>query len=140
MENERKQKWLTVLFFSVSGIVFGGALYLITAGATASPQPTPPNVAAAVEALPYPDDEPRVLVTLKRDTRQQLGSLDIVYRGVKNRKIYLDVYVRDLDPHYAYRHAITLEQANDGFELGGVQLELLSARSSRAKIVWIRNT
>ena len=139
MENEGKQKWLPILFFCISGIVFGGALYLITAGATASPKQTPATVASAVSAVPYPD-EPRVLVTLKRDTRQRLGKLDIIYRGVINRKIRFDVYIRDLDPQYAYRHAIAIDQASDGFRLGGVKLELISARTSRAKIIWNRKS
>jgi hypothetical protein len=94
-------------------------------------------VASAVGALPYPD-EPRVTMTLKRDIRQRLGKLDIIYRGVKNRKLRLDVFILDLDPQYAYRHAIALSQASKGFRVGGVRLELLSARDSRAKIIWNR--
>lgn len=97
----------------------------------------PVTVASAPNTLPYPD-EPRVTITLKRDIRQRLGKLDIIYRGVKNRKIRLDVFVLDLDPQYAYRHAIALKQASDGFRVGGVKLELLSAWDSRAKIIWNR--
>jgi len=139
MENARKQKWLSILFFSIAGTIFGGALYLITAGASAPSDQTPRNVASAVTALPYPD-EPRVLVTLKKDTRQRLGKLDVIYRGVKDRKIRIDVFIRDLDPQYAYRHAIAIDQASEGFRLGGVKMELLSARSSRAKIIWNRQS
>jgi len=137
MENKRKHKWLSILFFSISGIVFGTSLYLITAGAAAPPDPVPVNVASAVETLPYPD-EPRVLVTLKRDTRQRVGSLDIIYRGVQDRKIRLDVYVRDLDPQYAYHHAIALDEASRGFRLAGARMELLSVRKARAKLAWNR--
>jgi hypothetical protein len=68
------------------------------------------TVASAVNAPPYPD-QPRVTITLKRDTRQRLGKLDIIYRGVKNRELRLDVFILDLDPQYAYRHAIALDQA-----------------------------
>jgi hypothetical protein len=139
MENEQKRKWLSILFFSLSGIVFGTSLYLITAGATPSPENMTMTVATAGNALTYAD-EPRVTITLKRDTRQRLGKLDIIYRGVKNRKIHLDVFVLDLDPQYAYRHAIALKQASDGFRVGGVKFELLSARDSRAKIVWNRTS
>ena len=94
-------------------------------------------VASAVSALPYPD-ESRTMVTLKRDTRQRLGKLDIIYRGVENRKLRLDVFVLDLDPQYAYQHAIALRRASDGFRVGSHHLELLSARGSRAKIAWNR--
>lgn len=137
MENKFKKKWLPALFFSLSGIIFGTSLYLIATSTTAATAQTPATVASAVGALPYPD-EPRVTMTLKRDIRQRLGKLDIIYRGVKNRKLRLDVFILDLDPQYAYRHAIALSQASKGFRVGGVRLELLSARDSRAKIIWNR--
>lgn len=137
MENEPKRKWLSILFFSLSGIIFGTALYLITVGSAPSPEKTTVTVASAVSALPYPD-EPRVVISLKRDTRQRLGKVDIIYRGVKNRKLRLDVFILDLDPQYAYRHAIALDQAGEGFRVGGIDLELLSTWGSRAKIVWNR--
>jgi hypothetical protein len=137
MENETKKKWLPALFFSLSGIIFGTSLYLIATSTTAATAQTPATVASAVEALPYPD-EPRVTMTLERDIRQRLGKLDIIYRGVKNRNLRLDVYILDLDPQYAYRRTIALSQASEGFRVGGVRLELLSARDSRAKIIWNR--
>jgi hypothetical protein len=137
MKNETQNKWLSALFFSLSGIIFGTSLYLITTGTAASTEQTPTAVASAVSALPYPD-EPRVTITLKRDIRQHLGKLDIIYRGVKNRELRLDVFILDLDTQYAYRHAIALSRASEGFRVGGVQLELLSARDSRAKIIWNR--
>jgi len=137
MEDKPKRKWLSVLFFSLSGIIFGTSLYLITDRSAPSSEKMTVSVASAVNAQPYPD-QPRVTITLKRDTRQRLGKLDIIYRGVKNRKLRLDVFVLDLDPQYAYQHTIALQRASDGFRVGGHNLELLSARSSRAKIVWNR--
>ena len=137
MAHNRKQKWLPILFFSVSGLIFGFSLYLITAGAVASPEPTPSTVASAANALPY-SNEPQVKIVLKRDIRMRLGDLDITYRGVEDHKLRLEVVVLDLDPQYAYQHAIALEKANSGFRLAGIHLKLLSARSSRAKLLWDR--
>jgi hypothetical protein len=137
MENKTKKKWLPALFFSLSGIIFSTSLYLIATSTTAATAPTPATVASAAGALPYPDG-PRVTMTLKRDMRQRLGKLDIIYRGVKNRKLRLDVFILELDPQYAYRRTIALSEASEGFRVGGVQLELLSARDSRAKIIWNR--
>lgn len=137
MEKEHKRKWLSILFFSLSGIIFGTSLYLITAGAAPSSEKMTVSVASAVNIQPYPD-EPRVTITLKRDTRHRFGKLDIIYRGVKNRELRLEVFILDLDPQYAYRHAIALQQASDGFRVGGVKFKLLSARDARAKIVWDR--
>jgi hypothetical protein len=137
MESNNRQKWLSILFFSVSGLVFGISFYLITAGAVASPEPTPAAVASAANVLPY-TDEPQVKIVLQRDTRLRLGNLDITYRGVEDHKLRLEVVVRDLDPQYAYQHAITLDMASRGFQLAGVRLKLLSARNSRAKLLWDR--
>lgn len=137
MESNNRQKWLSILFFSVSGLVFGISFYLITAGAVASPEPMPATVASAANALPYAD-EPQVKVVLQRDIRVRLGDLDITYRGVEDHKLRLEVVVLDLDPQYAYQHAINLEKANSGFRLAGIRLKLLSARDSRAKLLWDR--
>lgn len=138
MENEHKHKWLTILFFSVSGIVFGASLYLITV--SAAPVDRQASRAAASPAHTAADpDAPRVKVVLQRDTPLRLGELDIIYRGVQNRKLRLDVIVRELDPQYAYRHAIALDQARRGFRLAGTDFQLLSARDARAKIVWHRS-
>lgn len=137
MGEERRPKWLPILFFVITGVIFATTIYLITVGASASNRLTNAAVASAVNALPYPD-EPRILITLKRDTRQRMGKLDIIYRGVEDRKLRLDVFVLDLDPDYAYRHAIALDKANRGFRIGGVRMELRSAWDSRAKIIWDR--
>ena len=137
MNNETKKKWLPVLFFSLSGVIFGTCLYLIATSATTVTAPPPATVASAADALPYPDG-PLVTMTLKRDMRQRLGKLDIIYRGVKNQKLRLDVFILELDPQYAYRRTIALSEASEGFRVGGVQLALLSARDSGAKIVWNR--
>lgn len=139
MEDNRKPKWLPILFFAISGLVFGTSLYLITAGAAAAPEPTTATVASAAATLPFIDsDEPRIKIILKRDARLRLGNLDITYRGVEDRKLRLEVVVLDLDPQYAYRHAIDLAHASRGFRVGGVSLKLLSARDSRAKLIWNR--
>ena len=137
MENSSRQKWLSILFFTVSGLVFGISFYLITAGAVASPEPTPATVASAINVLPYAD-EPQVKIVLQRDIRMRLGDLDITYRGVEDQKLRLEVVVLDLDPQYAYQHAIALDRAGDGFRLAGIRLKLLSARDSRAKLLWDR--
>ena len=137
MNQNRTPRWLTILFFSVSGLVFGTSLYLITTSATASPEPVEPTVASAANSLPY-TDEAQVKITLQRDTRLRLRNLEITYRGVKDGKLRLDVVLLELDPQYAYRHAIALDTASRGFRLAGINLKLRSARNTRAKLIWYR--
>jgi len=137
VEHTRRQKWLTTLFFSISGLVFGLSLYLVAAGAVASPETASTAVAAATHVQPY-TDAPQVKIVLHRDAQLRLGNLEVTYRGVKDRKLRLEVVVLDLDPQYAYRHAIALDRASHGFQLAGIRLKLLSARNSRAKLLWDR--
>jgi hypothetical protein len=137
MENEHKHKWLTILFFSISGLVFGASLYLITVSAI----PVDRSLEGAshqVHTAADPD-APRVKVVLQRDAPLRLDQVDIIYRGIENRKLRLDVIVLELDPQYAYRHAIALDEASRGFRLAGIDLQLLAARDARAKLVWHRN-
>lgn len=135
MKNEHK--WLTILFFTISGLVFGASLYLITVSATPVDRPlegAPPQFRAATDP-----DAPRVKVVLRRDAALRLDQVDIIYRGIENRKLRLDVIVLELDPQYAYRHAIALDEASRGFRLAGIDLQLLAARDARAKLIWHRN-
>lgn len=139
MDDTRRHKWLPIFFFSLSGLIFGTALYLITAGAVAPPDPATSIAAAAAAGVPYTEAAaPRVKISLKRDARVRLDNLDITYRGLEGGKLRIEVVVLDLDPQYAYQHAIDLAQASRGFQLAGLRLKLLSARDSRAKLIWNR--
>jgi hypothetical protein len=140
MNDERKFKWTPILFFVMSGTVFGLSLYLIAAGAVkpeARANVGNVRVASASGAEPF-GDEARVRVVLRRDEKNSFGKVDVVYRGVEDDHVRLDVFIRDLDPHYAYRREIAYGAAKKGFRLGGVHFELISAGRSKAKLVWLR--
>jgi hypothetical protein len=141
MNDERKYRWPSILFFSMSGIVFGLSLYLIAAGALDSEaranSPSSAGAASAARIAP-PEDEPRVRVVLRRDVRSQFGKVDVIYRGVEDDLVKLDVFIRDLDPAYPYRREIDYRTARNGFRMGGVRFELISAGRAKAKLVWHR--
>ncbi len=143
MNDERISKWPPILFFMITGIVFGFCLYLITGWAMRSEAraqvgATSPNNAATYRDDPY-RGEPRVRVVLRRDVKTRLGKVDLVYRGIEDKRVKLDVFIRDLDPLYPYRREIAYRSAKQGFRLGGVRFELISAGRAKAKLVWIRN-
>lgn len=140
MDDERKYKWIPILFFMLTGMVFGLGIYLITAGAMEpEARANVGNVRLASAAGAEPDGgEPRVRVVLRRDVRNSFGKVDVIYRGVQNDHIRLDVFIRELDPGYPYRREIAYGTAKDGFRLGGVRFELISAGRSKAKLLWIR--
>ncbi len=140
MNDERKHKWLPVLFFMLTGMLIGVSIYLISASAVESEARAHggnPGVAATAGAAPS-GTEARVRVVLQRDIRNSFGKVDLVYRGVEHDQLKLDVFIRDLDPDYAYRREIDLRAARGGFRLGGVHFELVSAGRTKAKLVWVR--
>lgn len=140
MNHERKHKWLVILFFMVTGSVFGLFLYLITAGAVeTNARANTGNVGVASAAgAELSSDEPRVRVVLRRDVKNSFGKVDVIYRGLENDHVKLDVFILDLDPGYPYRRKIAYHSAKDGFRLGGMRFELISAGRTKAKLVWIR--
>ena len=142
MNDERKSKWPPILFFMITGIVFGICLYLITgwamrAEARAQVSATSPDSADTYRKAPH-NGEPRVHIVLRRDVKTRLDKLDVVYRGIEDKRVKLDVFIRDLDPRYPYRREIAYRSAKQGFRLGGVRFELISAGRAKAKLVWIR--
>lgn len=141
MNHERKKhKWLAIMFFMITGGIFGLCLYLITADAMNSEALAHTgNVGVASGAgSVLSSDEPRVRVVLRRDVKNSFGKVDVIYRGIENNLVKLDVFIRDLDPGYPYRREIAYRSAKDGFRLGGVRFELISAGRTKAKLVWIR--
>lgn len=142
MSDERKYKWTPILFFVMSGLVFGLSVYLITAGAMKSEARANVGnvrVAAATGAEPHSDD-PRVRVVLRRDVKNSFGKVDVIYRGIENDHVKLDVFIRDLDPRYPYRREIPYRSAKEGFRLGGLRFELISAGRTKARLIWIRRS
>ncbi len=140
MNDEQRYKWAPILFFTLTGILFGLGLYLITVSAINFEERANVGsirVAAASGAEPY-GDEARVRVTLRRDEKNSFGKVDLIYRGVEDDHIKLDVFIRDLDPHYPYHRKIPYRTAKAGFRLGGVYFELISAGRTKAKLVWLR--
>lgn len=137
MENEPQSKWLPILYFMITGIVFGASLYLISGWAARSEARAQVGAPSARTVAASPQG-PRLPVVLRRDVKTRLGKVDLVYRGVEGQRIKLDVFIRDLDPDYPYRREISYRSAKQGFRLGGVRFELISAGYRKAKLVWIR--
>lgn len=140
MHDERKLKWLPIMYFMLSGLAFGLSLYLITTGAInfeAQANVANVPVASATGAEP-PSDASPVRVVLRRDVKSRVGNVAVIYRGIKDDHVRLDVFIPELDPQYAYRREIDYRSAKQGFRLGGVRFELISAGRSKAKLLWIR--
>ena len=138
MNDEREHKWLPVLFFVLTGVVIGASVYLIGASAVESEARAHGGQQDAAAVAAPSVDSSRVRVVLRRDVRNSFGKVDVIYRGKQDDQIKLDVFIRDLDPDYAYRREIDQREAEDGFRLGGVRFDLISAGRTKAKVRWHR--
>ncbi len=138
MNDEPGLKWPPILFFTMSGIVFSLSLYLVATSAMKSEaRANVGNVhVASAAGTESGIDEDQVRVILRRDEKNSFGKVDVIYRGIENDQIKLDVFILDLDPNYPYRREITCRQAKEGFRLGGLHFELISAGRAKAKLVW----
>ena len=86
------------------------------------------------------DADNRARVILRKNVRTTFGKVDVIYRGIEKGHLRLDVFIRELDPDYPYRREIDRRTAKNGFRLGRVRFELISAGRSKAKLVWIRGS
>ena len=141
MNDERNHKWLPVVFFMLTGVVIGVSIYLIAASAVESEARAHAGSSGVAVSPPAAagDVTKRVRVVLRKDVRTSFGKVDVVYRGTEKDNLKLDVYILELDPDYPYRREIDHRTAREGFRLGGVRFELISAGRSKAKLVWTRS-
>lgn len=65
-------------------------------------------------------------IVLKRGERHEVGRTSIVFKGLQDRDILVDLYLHDLDPKQRYLKKVAKDEAEDGFELGGVKYSLVS--------------
>ncbi|MGD9096606.1 MAG: hypothetical protein PVF97_00890 [Desulfobacterales bacterium] len=139
MDDEPKYKWLPVIFFILTGVTLGVSLYLVTASAMDSEARAHAGNKGMVTAPPAAVDGAKPSqVVLRKDVRTRFDKVDVVYRGIENGSLRLDVFIRELDPDYPYRREIERRKASEGFRLGGVRFELISAGRNTAKLLWIR--
>lgn len=65
-------------------------------------------------------------IVLKRGERQEIGRTSLVFQGVQDNILLIDLYLLDLDPKQRYLKKVSKNLAEDGFELGGVKYQLMT--------------
>jgi hypothetical protein len=130
-----KNRWWVRLFFTGTILLFGGFVaYIIT-------HPTPPGyvmgVGAKRSASPSAYIAPGDTVTIPQGKTVPVDEILITYRGMDNGQIRLEVVVGSLDPDYAYGIRIGVTEAKAGFRSGGRSFRLVSARSSRIRLLLV---
>lgn len=65
-------------------------------------------------------------IVLRKGEKQDIGKTSLVFQGVQGKNILVDLYLHDLDPKQRYLKKVPKDQAEDGFELGGVKYRLVT--------------
>jgi len=76
-------------------------------------------------------------IMLRKDKSVTLNKSKLVFKGIKDKMIHLDVYLLELDPEAAYPHYISKADALKGIRLGDSRFQLLkvSKKTLQLKIV-----
>jgi hypothetical protein len=64
-------------------------------------------------------------ILLRKNKAFTVNKSRLVFRGVADEKIHLDVYLLELDPETAYAHYISTASSSGRFRLGDNQFQLL---------------
>ncbi|MFH1155274.1 MAG: hypothetical protein V1793_15800 [Pseudomonadota bacterium] len=139
MDNDRSEKWLPILFFSIVGGLFVFFSYYLVANAS-NPEPSGQamdspqavdNRMAEVQLIP-PDF---TTLTLTLDTEVQVNDKRFIYRGMEDNTIRIEVIIPALDPDRGYMYQVSMDRAEKGFSLSGRYFKLVSARQKRIRIL-----
>lgn len=77
-------------------------------------------------------DPSRDKIVLSAGDEKIINNIKIVYRGAESRSSFqLDVFVLNFDREMPFAHTLDIAQAKKGFRLGGLDLQLISARKHR---------
>jgi hypothetical protein len=73
-------------------------------------------------------------VVLLKGASFSINNCRLVFKGIKDKTILLDLYLQELDPEYAYEQNISKEDATKGFRLGDSQFQLISVNKKLLKL------
>ena len=71
---------------------------------------------------------------LRRGIAQSVAKARFNYRGVEGRTFLVDVTIPEFDPEAVYRYRLDIDQAYEGFRIGGIQFELIAASRSALRL------
>lgn len=74
-------------------------------------------------------------VVLVKNDSVTVNDCRLVYRGMEDAHIRLDLYLLELDPQYAYPQTIPKSAAREGVRLGDTQYKLISSDSNK---IWLK--
>ena len=126
-------KWPAVVFFLTCGLFFFGCVWYLWAGAS-NPDYYWKTATADARDLTEPVLKQNAQIVLAKDQGAQVEGARIVYRGRDHGTLHMELYILQLDPHYAYPHAIEGSQARKGFQLGSHHFRVLAASDTKISL------
>ncbi len=81
-------------------------------------------------------------IVLRKDKSIVVNKSRLVFKGVKDQMVHLDVYLLELDPEYAYPHYISKSDVHKNIRLGNSTFQLLKVgkRTLQLNIVDLYNS
>jgi hypothetical protein len=73
-------------------------------------------------------------VVLEKDESLTINNCRLVFRGVEDKIIHLDLYLLELDPEYPYPQHISKAAALEGIRMGDSEFQLISVDKKTLKL------
>lgn len=133
---------VAILFFTLVIALFAYFIYFLVAGNTdpayywqrqnqrATRTLTPPTSGKRGTPL----DKGLILI---RNKAQTVGKLRITYLGLADKHLLFDVHLLDLDPNFAYRYTIPLNQAKERFRIAEQYFKAHATSNSKIRLTQI---
>ncbi len=89
------------------------------------------------EAYPEFQEESKIFdkrIVLRKDKSITVNKSKLVFKGLKDKVIHLDVYLLDFDPESAYPHYISKADALKGVRLGDSTFQLLKVNNKTLQL------
>jgi hypothetical protein len=155
MKKTQPHNWPYVIYYTVGSILFLGLLFFVAEmffpSTSAELIPRRDDLSARFITNPSWDTRPqdipernfskpaREKILLPLNHEKTIGKSKIIYRGLEgSAKFKIDVVIPELDPQAFYGYRFLVDDARQGFRLGGHNFELISARKSALRIWYIK--
>ena len=138
MDEAKKRRWLVVSFFLVISLLFAGFIYTAITGPRYWQNRQQLERAALKQDNKKLKQQEEIDISLAAGQIKTVGNIKLLYKGLENDKICIDVIIPDYDPQMAHRHLISTNKAKKTVKLGGQNFLLISVRDTRLHLQKIK--
>lgn len=131
MEEAKKKRWLVISFFLMIGLLFCGFIYTAVNGPRYLQNRQRLEKAALQQESRTSSQKEETNIALTAGQVKSVGNIKLIYKGLENGRICIDVIIPAFDPKMAHRHEISQTEAKKQLKLGGQSFMLISASDTR---------